>query len=390
MLAPNAPFVTLKFSSDSSHTTTRGMVSEASNELLSTLIKLLQCNFAIAANSEEIFSAEPAWQESGFEKKTVYIFGGSNMKNVIHLLDKEKFEIVDRTVPGWVPNPANLTQISNTLGSAAPGSMAILDLLGNVSYRYMQCDGTLALPYKMGGKYHFEGELLTLSQSTLVSILGSIKPSLSSTTCHLCLLSPLPRHLHDGCCKSAEHCTNVGKDGHAEKILGELNAIRTSCENTLNHFGIKNYSMPDLLKLMMPACIGISEYALSLKHLFKDDGVHLNADGMRCLANALTSLIGNQSGTGEKPSTVRPSNVSGPRPRTFYWRGFVSPVGTCRPNNHNKAYMQSHSSHSGRNQAAALPAKAPPSAGGKWPKDQKGKSFQFRAPYRGGPRGGKK
>jgi hypothetical protein len=127
----------------------------------------------------------------------------------------------NRTVPGWVPNPANLTQISNTLGSAAPGSIAILDLLGNVSYRYMQCDGTLALPYKMGVKHHFEGEILTLSQSSLVSILGSIKPSLSSTTCHLCLLSPLPRHLHDGCCKSAEHCTNVGKDGHMQKRFWE-------------------------------------------------------------------------------------------------------------------------------------------------------------------------
>jgi hypothetical protein len=254
----------------------------------------------------------------------------------------------------------------------------------------MQCDGTLALPYKMGGKHHFEGEILTLSQSSLVSILGSIKPSLSDTTCHLCLLSPLPRHLHDGFCKSTDHCTNVGKEGHAEKILGELNGIRTSCENTLNHFGIKNYSMPDLLKLMMPACIGISEYALSLKHLFKDDGVHLNADGLRCLANALSSLIENQGGTSEKPRTVRPSNVSGPRPRTFYWRGFVSPVGTCRPTNHNKAYMQSHSSHGGRNQAISLPVKPPPSAGGKWPKDQKGKAFQFRAPYRGGPRGAKR
>jgi hypothetical protein len=45
------------------------MVSEASNELLSALIKLLQCNFATAANSEEIFFAEPAWQESGIERK---------------------------------------------------------------------------------------------------------------------------------------------------------------------------------------------------------------------------------------------------------------------------------------------------------------------------------
>jgi hypothetical protein len=125
--------------------------------LLSALIKLLQCNFATAANSEDIFSAEPALQESGTEKKTVYIIGGSNMRNVIPLIDKEKFNIIDHTVSGWVPNPANVSQLSGILGSAEPGSIAILDLLGNVSYRYTQCEGTLALPYKAGGKCHFEG-----------------------------------------------------------------------------------------------------------------------------------------------------------------------------------------------------------------------------------------
>ncbi len=90
MLAPGAPLTTFKFSSNTSHTTTRGMVSEASNVLLSTLINLLQCNFATAANSEDIFSAEPASQESSLDKKVVYVFGGSNMKKVIPHLDSQR------------------------------------------------------------------------------------------------------------------------------------------------------------------------------------------------------------------------------------------------------------------------------------------------------------
>jgi hypothetical protein len=177
----------------------------------------------------------------------------------------------------------------------------------------------------------------------------------------------------------------VGKEGHAEKLLGELNVIRTCLTNTLNNLGIKNYSVPDILNLMMPACIGIAEYALSLKHLIKDDGVHLNEDGLRCLANALSRLIETRTGNSEKPDTVRSPNVSGTRQRTFYWRGFVSPVGTCRPSNHNKAYLQSHSSHGGRN--SAIPQQK---AGGKWPRDQKEKSFRHPAPYRGGPKGAKR
>ncbi len=106
---------------------------------------------------------------------------------------------------------------------------------------------------------------------------------------------------------------------------------------------------------------------------------------LRCLANALSSLIETQTGKSENPDTVRPPNVSGTRQRTFYWRGFVSPVGTSRPTNHNKAYLQSHSSHGCRN-----PANPQQKAGGKWPREQKEKSFRYPAPYRGGPRGAKK
>jgi hypothetical protein len=155
--------------------------------------------------------------------------------------------------------------------------------------------------------------------------------------------------------------------------------------NTLNNLGIKNYAVPDILKLMMPACVGIGEYALALKHLIKDDGVHLNEDGLRCLANALNTLTDSQKTKSEKPDTVRLSAFSGTRQRTFYWRGFVSPVGTSRPTNHSKAYLQSHSSHGGRN--LAIP---PQNAGGKWPKEAKGKPFRYPAPYRGGPKGAKK
>jgi hypothetical protein len=98
-----------------------------------------------------------------------------------------------------------------------------------------------------------------------------------------------------------------------------------------------------------------------------------------------TSLIDTQKAKHEKPDTVRLSAVSGTRQRTFYWRGFVSPVGTSSPTNHNKSYLQSHSSHGGRNQA--IP---PQNAGGKWPKEAKGKSFRYPAPYRGGPKGAKR
>jgi hypothetical protein len=136
---------------------------------------------------------------------------------------------------------------------------------------------------------------------------------------------------------------------------------------------------------MMPACIGISEIALSLKHFIKKDGVHFNDDGMKCLANALSSHVVGLSSGASKQNSAGISVVSGGKQRTYYWRGFVSPVGTCRPANHNKAYLQSHGSHGGRN-----PAKPPQNTGRKWPKEPKGRMSYYQPPYRGGPQGGRK
>jgi hypothetical protein len=77
-LTPNAPLRNFKFKSNSSHTTTRGMDCEASKELLSSLILKLKCTFATSANTEDIFSTEPAELESRLLPRTVHVFGSSN------------------------------------------------------------------------------------------------------------------------------------------------------------------------------------------------------------------------------------------------------------------------------------------------------------------------
>jgi hypothetical protein len=129
---------------------------------------------------------------------------------------------------------------------------------------------------------------------------------------------------------------------------------------------------------MMPACLGINEYALSLKHLMKGDGVHLNEDGQRCLANALSSQIEPHNGKSEKPDTVRPPNVSGTRQRTFYWRGFASPIGTSRPTNH-KYYLPQQPWRQKPGETTAKGAK-----------EQKREIFLILGPVQGRPQGGKK
>jgi hypothetical protein len=365
-LAPGAQLTSHKFSSNSSHTTTRGMVSEASYELLHSLITLLKCTFATSANPEDIFFGEPAEQESSLEKKTIVILGGSNIGKTVPFLEKSSHTVVDYSLPGWVPTPVNIKNLADQLASTDPDTVVVLDLLGNVVYRYAQLDGTLAMPFKSEGKYHFEGEIQVCNASSLKTIFNNLKPALEKRRGHLTFCPPLPRHLYTGCCDSGDHCTNVNCENHATKMMGQLNALRTSCIENLQGIGIKDFSVPDVIKLMMPACTGIPEYLAALKHMSAADGVHFSQEGYSCIANAIVTHISHTKCTVTEKMSAPFSFVPDNGKQTYYWRGFASPVGVCRPRNHNKAYKLTH----------------PSRGGGKW---GNGKQNSYN-PYSGGKR----
>jgi hypothetical protein len=167
----SAPLRNFKFKTSSSHTTTPGMDCVASKELLSTLIEKLKCTFATYANSEDILLEAPAEPESLLSNKTIFVFGGSNMRSVVPELEKNGFSVIDHTAPGWVPNPANLAKLSELIAMAESHDIVVVDLLGNVTHRYAQVDGTLAMPYKSEGKYHYEGEIQVCSNANLKSLI---------------------------------------------------------------------------------------------------------------------------------------------------------------------------------------------------------------------------
>ena len=64
-----------------------------------------------------------------------------------------------------------------------------------------------------------------------------------------------------------------------------------------------------------------------------------------CIAAGLTTHIKNIKAATCEQKTASVFNISGAKlsgKHSFYWRGFVSPVGTGRPQNHKAAYLQSH------------------------------------------------
>jgi hypothetical protein len=77
----------------------------------------------------------------------------------------------------------------------------------------------------------------------------------------------------------------------------------------------------------------------------KTDGIHFTDSGYSCIALGLTAHIKTVKNVKSEKISAAVSNFSGTKrsgKQSYYWRGFVSPIGIGRPANHKAAYLQSH------------------------------------------------
>jgi hypothetical protein len=344
-LTPGSMLVPTKFFTRSSHTTLIGFDSVATNELLRTLFDHLQCTFATAANSDDLVIREPAPQvQGGKEFSKCIVAGGSNMKKIIPHLTNRGIEVIDLTKSGWTPTEANIQSVCNEIKSLPEKfeGPVILDLLGNFVYRYEQLDGTLALPFKSSGKYHFAGKVQVCSESALLQIIQSFKPIFDCLDCPFLFLSPNPRHLYNSCCNDTDHCPGVDTDPYVQDLLNSVVSLRKVCKKGILTFKKKDVWVPDLFGKMMPACNGPSEQAIGWKQIAAADGVHLVASGYEKMAAVVHSCVQTLLEKSKDAAACSVSAARNPTKGSFYWRGFLSPIGSARPKNNHAAYMLTH------------------------------------------------
>ncbi len=96
---------------------------------------------------------------------------------------------MDLTVPGWIASPENIAALAEQLEKEYCGEneILVLDLYGNLSYRFQQFDGTLSLPYKPNGRYNLAIGPLKNSLENLAKFL-----TWKMSTC--VVIPPLPRY----------------------------------------------------------------------------------------------------------------------------------------------------------------------------------------------------
>jgi len=111
--------------------------------------------------------------------------------------------------------------------------------------------------------------------------------------------------------------------------MGKTQSVKKTMRDHL-HGTVSRVCVPDIYGKMLPDCNTSEELANGFIGITASDGVHLNQDGYGILAECIMNTLTEQMTSGTSVSGGRP----GDKPRDFYWRGFVSPVGSERPSHY--------------------------------------------------------
>ncbi len=145
------------------------------------------------------------------------------------------------------------------------------------------------------------------------------------------ICSPIPRFLFNGCCTAQDHCVGTDTADYVNSLLQETLALRGVCKSSIQALGKKNGWVPDLVGNLLPACNGIQEKAVGLTHIMSADGVHFTKHGYEKLAETLVKCCKTHLEKFVSAASSVSARPAGSRQKTFYWRGFASPVGGSRP-----------------------------------------------------------
>ncbi len=338
-LDPRSNFAPIFFSTSStSPTIIFSLDRKAVYELLLSLAVSLRRGFSISANPEAILARDTAATREGAKENkslTIILAGGSNLSSLKPVFEGAGATVIDLTKPGWIITESNIASLKNELSALSDmeDAAVIFDLFGNSAYRFRHVDGSLVLPFRVGGSYHLLGDIQVVPDSNIGELVNLVKPLFALCVKHLlAIMPPLPRYLFFGCCLEKSHSTNVGAEGYSGKLLEATFHFRKVLKtNLVGSTDLGRFWVVDTL-----SCIGTTpptmpEKLAALRLSFGSDGVHLTDSGRFHLFNNLAkTVLGLRDGSLGKPPNIAEaaasSLLSG---QSFYWRGFVSDRGSA-------------------------------------------------------------
>jgi hypothetical protein len=322
------------------------MSCTVTKEVIKILLTALQNDFSISVGPEISLQRTTDTGEDLNKTKHIVCIGSSILSQLIPHFRAAGYTVTDLTQPGWIATDENIATLIKKMSDLKiePGFAVVMDLVSNCAYRYTQFDGTQALPYKEGGKFHFAGPVTLCCDDTFKKILKKLGPVLlSAQNAKKIVIPPLPRYIFNTCCSSTSHCANFSEEKYAESNLNGVTKLRGIMKKECSNIGMRNHWVLDGVGSITGTRVGQSygtnrEILPELRPLLAKDGVHLNDMAGRnvvtSIIDALTqmgtgSLVAG-SGTGTDTGTGESKNLGisdGKGNTEYFWRGYISSIG---------------------------------------------------------------
>ena len=115
------------------------------------------------------------------------------------------------SLEGGIPTEPAIKKLVEALKGVEGGAdtAVVFDVFGNFCYRFIQADGSLALPVMLGGKHHLLGDLEIVQEGAfkglvakLMEVFATVKQAVKI------VLPPLPRYVGGSYCEDVGHANN--------------------------------------------------------------------------------------------------------------------------------------------------------------------------------------
>jgi hypothetical protein len=247
------------------------------------------------------------------------------MKHCARSLEASGVPTEQITIPGWMCSPENVKKMMDEMETKSLDAGAfVFDLLSNSTLRFEQFDGTMSLPFKSNGKFHYGGKVSVASNDLFKKLVVSILPILKAKGDKPCVILPLlPHGLFSRCCNDKNHCTNMTDKGFSEELLTGYIRLRNELIKQLVSHGLSSFKVMDICCMTQcPKTASTAERLRELRVIMAKDDTHFLEDGYKNLAERCMNCIRQLSNDAKR--TVKKS-VS------YFWRGFKSPCGSTTP-----------------------------------------------------------
>ncbi len=85
---------------------------------------------------------------------TIILAGASNLGRLKPVFESQGASVIDLTKPGWMATPSNIEALRSELSALADleNCAVVFFVFGNTAFKFKHVDGSLVLPFRVGGR----------------------------------------------------------------------------------------------------------------------------------------------------------------------------------------------------------------------------------------------